>query len=139
MRAPIADFFSLLPFALFDQAFHSDFALFPTPNGEVWLAYWVRVAKVAPEDGALTTGDGAAFGHELVAYPCDETGRVLNWERRYEVETTGEGAEIVRKLRALLANGLARLSNYEGHLDEVEACADQIYALDWGQMPKHIQ
>ena len=138
MRAPIAEFFSLLPFAIFDQAFHSDFAPFSTPDGEVYLTYWVREAKVDPEDGKLVTGDGRAFGYEIVAYHCDERGRVFDWERRYELTAT-DGAETLRKLRALMANGIAKLHNYEGHLAEIESEGERIYALDWDKMPANLQ
>ncbi len=46
MLAPIADQFSLLPQILVGQAFYTDYAHFPTPDGDVTLAFWVRVAKV---------------------------------------------------------------------------------------------
>ena len=139
MCAPIADFFSLLPQCLVNQAFYCDYAPFPTLAGEVMLAFWVRIAKVEPEDGVPITGDGRAFGHELVAYHCDLNGSVLDWERRYEVTTTQGGSAIVSKLKMLLANGLAPLCNYEGLLEEMEDRWAESLELDWEQMPGHIQ
>ncbi len=138
MRAPIAEQFSLLPQILVDQAHYTDFAPFPTPDGEAMLAFWVRIAKVEAEDGILRTGDGKAFGHELVAYHCDLVGRVLDWERRYEVTTTQNG-QILPKLRALLANGLAPLHNYEGLVDELQARWAGAFDVDWEQMPDNLQ
>lgn len=139
MHAPIAEQFSLLPQILVDQAFCADFAPFPTPDGETRLAFWVRIAKVEPEDGVMTTGDGKAFGHELIAYVCDLTGRVLDWDRRYEVTTTQGGSAVLTKLKMLMANDLASLHNYEGLVDELQARWAGAFDLDWEQMPDNLQ
>lgn len=136
MRAPIAEQFSLLPQILVEQAFYTDFARFAAPDGDVMLAFWVRIAKVEAEDGILRTGDGKAFGHELVAYHCDGFGRVLNWERRYEVTTSQGGSAVVCKLKMLVANGLACLCNYEGLIEQLEAHWAEALSLDWRLMPE---
>jgi hypothetical protein len=139
MHAPIADFFSLVPEVLISQACFTDIAPFPTPQGEIHLALFARVARVQPADGAIVAMNGKALGVELVAYYCDPDGHVYDWEKRYEVETSSDGPEAIRKLRALLVNDLARLNNYEGFLESLESKLDEAYAFDWAQMPQSLQ
>ncbi|RYZ65065.1 MAG: hypothetical protein EOP09_14885 [Proteobacteria bacterium] len=136
-QAPIEEFFSLIPEQVAAQSFHTDVACMPTPNGWVHLAIFCRVALVEPCDGANIGHDGKSLGIELVAYQSDEDGRVFDWEKRYEVQTVSEGGEVVRKLRNLMANGLARLHNYEGAMAIIEAqMADlDCFKIDWSTMP----
>lgn len=139
MHAPIEDVFSLVPEVLTRQAFYSDIAEFPTPQGLIRLAVWARLAYVEPADGALIRGDGKCNGVQVVAYYCDPDGTVYDWEKRYEVETSTDGTEAIRKLRALLANDLAKLWNYEGLLDFLQKERDKSCGIDWEQMPASLQ
>lgn len=132
MRAYISEFFEVLPELVFAQAFTILDARLPTPQGESWFLIFGRFAKTSsPPDGVTTTGDGSAFGVQVVAYRCDGAGVVADWERRYQ--TFGMDAELaVRNLRLQIANGTARLFNVEGSLARARQIEEDVYRLNIG-------
>ena len=142
MRAPVDDFFSLVPDVLMNQAFYTDVALFEAPEGPVYLSFWLRVAHVMAPSGyeVFPYSKDKTLGCELVAYPCDVQGAVFSWERRYEVESPTDGPDALRKLRAMVVNGVARLCNYEGLAAEMMAEYEECRSpFDWNEMPRNLQ
>lgn len=132
MRSPIADCFHIWPEFVFGQAFTVIDARLPTPEGESWFLIFGRYAKtLLPPDGVTTTGDGSIFGVEVVAYRSDERGVVLDWERRYQA--FGLDAELaVRTLRLQIANGVARLYNFEGEMEQAREILDNASRIEIG-------
>ena len=134
MRAPILDLFSIVPEMMLAQSHYCDFAWFPTPQGEICLAFFARTAYVLPADGAEVAPNGLVAGIEIVAYPCDAEGRVFDWEQRYELSCTSGGTEPLRRLKLVMANGLVNLSNYEGLLAPLQNTGE-LDDFDWSSMP----
>ena len=138
MRAEIEPFFSLVPEVALLQAVCLVQATYPTPESELRVVILSRVAKVTAPPGCACDAQGQTVGTELVAYPCDEDWRVFDWERRYEVQGVSV-EDAMNRLRFGLANGLLSLSNHEGILADLDTMREQVYGVDWEQMPEGLQ
>ena len=134
-----SEFFSLVPEEAMHQASCVTRGLYLLPNcDETWMLVFARYAYVPAPDGVARNAHGKTAGVDVIAYECDTTGRVFDWERRYE--TSGTCIEAAMdKLRFGLVNGLLALSNYEGVLVGVEELRDRAADIDWAQMPENLQ
>ena len=73
--------------------------------GDMPCLVFERMQMVIAPERYAANAQGLCLGSHIVAYPCDEDGRVLDWQQRYEVEGHDYGFAL-KKLYFLIANGM---------------------------------
>lgn len=130
--------FSLIPTVALKESIGVYCGFYPLPDGGTYLLILARYAQIPAPAGVAKTQNGKTAGLDIVAYPCDEDGRVRDWEKRYE--ETGLSIEAAMdRLKYGLVNGLLLISNHEGALEEWEQLQTSELNIDWAQMPEQLQ
>lgn len=97
------------------------------------LAIFARRAWIAAPEGFGCDNYGQRVGVEIVAYGCDDAGRVLDTTRRYH-EHGADADAAIRRLHLKLANGLAWLHAPEADYVDTE----DLLARDWNRLKRTL-